>query len=125
MKIKEELLNLKSSDIYSLMLFVLYKVKGIPDYAALSEMAYLLDKESLLTLCEYYGGLTIKIPTIDELEDLVKALLMYQLVDVEKRNYEDALIIIGLESSEKRKLKSNYLKVKEVVENYNFKGKNE
>lgn len=123
MKIKEELLNLKSSDIYSLMLFVLYKVKGIPDYAALSEMAYLLDKESLLTLCEYYGGLTIKIPTIDELEDLVKALLMYQLVDVEKRSYEDALIIIGLESSEKRKLKSNYLKVKEVVENYNFKGK--
>ena len=125
MKIKEELLNLKNSDIYSLMLFVLYKVRDIPDYAALSELAYLLDKDSLLVLCEYYGGLTIRIPTISELEDMVKALLMYQFIDVENKSYEDALTIIGCESFEKRKLKSNYLKVKSVIDRYNFKIRNE
>lgn len=125
MRIKEELLNLKNSDIYSLMLFVLYKVKDIPDFAALSELVYILDKDSLLKLCEYYGGLTLTIPTIDELESIVKALLMYQLVDLENKSYEEALIIIGCESAEKRKLKSNYSKVKSIMENYTFNKRNE
>ena len=67
MKIKTELENLKEKDIYSLMLFALYKAQEIPEYASLSQLAYILDKDNLLKLCEFYGGLTIKIPTVKEL----------------------------------------------------------
>lgn len=123
MRIKEELGNLKNSDFYSLILFVLYKVKDIPDYAALSELVFLLDKDSLLKLCEYYGGLTITIPTIDELESIVKSLLMYQMIDIEGKSYEDALTVIGYDSSDRRKAKSDYLKVKDVMNNYSFKSR--
>ena len=125
MRIKEELLNLKNSDLYSLMLFVLFKVKDVPDFRALSELVFILDKDSLLKLCEYYGGITLTIPTIEELEGIVKALLMYQLVDLENKTYDEALSVIGCESNERRKLKSDYSKVKLIMENYTFSKRNE
>ena len=78
MKIKTELENLTKSDIYSLIFFALYKCNESPEYSAISELAYILDKESLLKMCEYYGGLTIRIPTIDELERFLNALLVFQ-----------------------------------------------
>ena len=62
--------KLKYIDVYSLMLFAMFKLRDIPEYASLSEMVYILDKDSLLKLCEYFGGLTIKIPTIEELESI-------------------------------------------------------
>lgn len=43
--VKKSLDNLHLSDIYSLMLFICYKIQDIPDYAMLSEMCYLLDGE--------------------------------------------------------------------------------
>ena len=55
MKIKEELAKLKDIDVYSLMLFAMFKLRDIPEYASLSEMVYILDKDSLLKLCEYFG----------------------------------------------------------------------
>lgn len=120
MKIKEELSNLKENDIYSLMMFVLFKVKDIPEYSSISELAFILDKQNLLNLCEYYGGLTIKIPTIQELEDILDALLLYQLIDIQGNSYSDAVKILGSSSSELRVLKQNYLKVREVMRDYDF-----
>lgn len=120
MKIKEELSNLKENDIYSLMMFVLFKVKDIPEYSSISELAFILDKQNLLNLCEYYGGLTIKIPTIQELEDVLDALLLYQLIDIQGNSYSDAVKILGSSSSELRVLKQNYLKVREVMRDYDF-----
>jgi hypothetical protein len=49
----------------------------VPDYMVLSELVYVLDKDNLLKLCEYFGGSTIKIPTIKELESIVYSLLLY------------------------------------------------
>ena len=77
MKTTQELNNLKSQDIYSLILFALYKLREIPEYSTLSELAYIVDKENLLKLCEYFGGTTIHIPTIDELESILYSLLLY------------------------------------------------
>ena len=44
MKIKTELEKLKSVDIYSLLMFVLFKVKDVKEYSTMSELCYLLDK---------------------------------------------------------------------------------
>ena len=118
MRIKTELAKLKSIDIYAFMLFALYKIQGIPEYSTISELAYGLDKENLLKLWEYFGGLTIKIPTTDELESIVYALILYQYVDIDKMPFEQAIKIIGHTSDEKRTVKANYLKIKEILNNY-------
>ena len=55
-KTNQELLSIKELDIYSLILFALFKLRDIPDYLVLSELVYVLDKDNLLKLCEYFGG---------------------------------------------------------------------
>ena len=65
MSIKQELNKLKEPDIWSLMLFVLYKVKDVPEFSGLSELAYIMDKKSFLKFCEYFGGCTIAVPKIE------------------------------------------------------------
>ncbi len=120
MRYKEEITKLKTVDVYSLVLFALFKLRDIPEYSTLSEMVYVLDKDSLLKLCEYFGGLTIKIPTIDELESLVYSLLLYEYVNVEKMPYADACDIIGHSSKDLRKVKSDYMKLIEILDKYDF-----
>lgn len=120
MKIKTELEQLKTADIYSLMLFALYKVKDSPEYAALSQLAYILDKDNLLKLCQFYGGLTITIPTIDELESLLNALLLYQQVDIEKNDYEVSLKTFTVKGVDEDKLVNNYTTVRELLQDYKF-----
>ena len=57
--IKKNLNNLHLSDIYSLMLFICYKIQDIPDYAILSELCYLLDGANLTRLLTYFAGKTV------------------------------------------------------------------
>ncbi len=119
MSIKEELLKLKEPDIWSFMLFALFQVKDVPEYSGLSELAYVLDKKNLLRLCEYFGGLTITVPTIEELESLIYGLLLYQYTEIEHMEYEEAFSLIN-SSLDARTITCSYLRVKEVLENYNL-----
>lgn len=112
---------LKDTDCYSLILFCLYKLMGVPEYSSLSELVYVLDRKNLLNLCEYFGGQTITIPTIDELETLTYSLLLYQYVNVDKKDYEEALDLIGYESKDLRRVKKFYTKLCEVLDKYDFK----
>ena len=120
MKIKTEIEKLKSIDIYSFMLFALYKIKDIPEYSALSELSYVLDKENLLKLCEYFGGVTIKIPTIEELESIVYALVLYQYVDIDKIPFEKAIKIITDSTENVKSAKLAYVQIKEILSNYSL-----
>ena len=119
-RIREELTKLKDVDIYSLILFVLFKARNVPERASLSELVYVLDKDNLLKLCEYFGGQTITIPTITELEELVYSLVLYQYVDIDGMPYEEAIKIIGHKRVELRTVKSNYTKLKQVLDTYRF-----
>lgn len=119
-RVATEVQNLKKRDIYSLMLFALYKLRDIPEYSSLSELAYILDKDNLLKLCEYFGGMTLTIPTIDELESILYSLLLYEYVDVEKMSYNDAIKLIGHTPDELRKIKADYHKIVEILEEYSF-----
>lgn len=106
-----------------MILFALYKLIDIPEYSALSELAYVLDRKNLLNLCEYFGGITIKIPTVDELTELTDALLLYQYVKIDKRDYDEAVNKIGYKSSSLRTLKKNYNKICDILDNYTFKSR--
>lgn len=121
--IKQELENLKQTDIYSLILFSLYKMINVPEYSSIAELAYVLDKENMLNLCEYFGGQTITIPTIDELESLTYALLLFQYTNIDHIPYEEAINLIGHESKDLRKVKSCYKKIVEVLSKYEFRSR--
>ena len=120
MKIKTELENLKEKDIYSLMLFALYKAQEIPEYASLSQLAYILDKDNLLKLCEFYGGLTIKIPTVKELEHLLYGLLMFQRIDIEHEDYRKVYDELKQKEIDSNHMKDTYFLIKKLLADYNF-----
>lgn len=115
--------SLKERDVYSLLLFCLYKLQEIPEYSSLSELVYVMDKNNFLNLCEYFGGQTIRIPTINEVESLMYSLLLYQYVNIDHIPYNKAIDIIGKESHELREVKKNYRNLCKVLENYTFKAR--
>ena len=117
---KTELDNLRTKDIYSLILFALFKLKDLPEYSALSELAYILDKENLLKLCEFFGGMTITIPTMQELESIVYSLVLYQYVNIDGMEYNDAVQLLGKKSCDLRTVKSAYVKLVGILDKYDF-----
>ena len=117
---KTELDNLRTKDIYSLILFALFKLKDLPEYSALSELAYVLDKENLLKLCEFFGGMTITIPTMQELESIVYSLVLYQYVNIDGMEYNDAVQLLGKKSCDLRTVKSAYVKLVGILDKQDF-----
>ena len=120
MTIKEELNKLKTMDVFSLLLFILYKIRDIEEYSTISELAYVLDKENLLRFCEYFGGITLTVPTIDELENIINSLLIYQYVNIDGYEYKEAIKKIGFDSCELRKIKKEYNKIVTILDKYSF-----
>ena len=118
--IKNQLENLTEADLWSFSLFALFKLREDPAYAALSELAFILDKSSLIDLCEYFGGMTLKIPTIDELEIILYAITLYQEVDIKHKDFDKMFASITEHSVDSRKLKQAYLKIQELLATYQF-----
>ena len=118
---KESLDNLHLSDVYSLMLFALYKVQEIPDYAVLSQLCYLLDGSNLNRLLTYFEGQTITFPTKEEMSIMTNALLLYQYVQIDGLTYpEGDAKLEWLKASERKKVLDLYLKLLQVMANYNI-----
>lgn len=111
--------SLSQIDTYSLLLFVLYQMKGIKEYSTLSELIYVLDKDNFFKLLDYFGGITITIPTKKELETLLNALLLYQYTQIEGLSLSYA--IKKLEHTDNTKLseiKDTYEKVCEIMRSF-------
>lgn len=119
--IKQSLNKLNINDTFTLVLFALYELKDIPEYSVLSELVYLIeDKKSLFNLLTYFGGMTLKIPTINELDTVVDALqvfhkIMYDNVDVDKAI--DELHI----TNNKKEVIEAYKAICSVLAKYDFK----
>lgn len=120
MGVKSSLDKLQEKDIWSLMLFVMYKSQEVPEYAALSELSYILDRKNLLRFCEFFGGSTIRVPTIDELELYVYALLLYQYLDIEHLDLAQAVEKMGEKSVSTKAVQGVYNKLKRVLQDYSF-----
>lgn len=116
---KDDLKTLGQKDIYSLVLFALYNLKDVPEYSTLSELAYVLDKENLMRLLDYFGGTTIKIPTKRELQVVINALLIYQNVKVEKTSLALALSkLTDIDRVQLREIKLLYNQLCEIMDKY-------
>lgn len=112
--------DLKKKDIYSLMLFALYIMKDEPTYSTLSELVYILNKEDLYNMLDYYGGMTITIPTLDDFKKLINCLLLYQYVNIEKKDFNEA--ITELEPGVPIKdIYTTYITLCNILDKYDFR----
>lgn len=119
-KITQMIRQLKKDDIYSLMLFTLYKLRDIPDYLTLSELSYILSDDNIARFLSYFGGMTLRIPTSKDMRLITKALLVYEFVNIEEQDFGKALLEVSDEEFSKDEIKNAYLKVMEVMDNYEF-----
>lgn len=119
--IKDNLNTMHLSDIYSLMLFILYKVQDIPDYAVLSELCYLLDGSNLTRLLTYFAGKTVTFPTEADFVIVTNALLLYQYINLDGESLTNAqLKLTDLTAKQKEKTTELYLKLLPVMKQYNI-----
>ena len=119
--IKANLNNLHLSDIYSLMLFIIYKIQDIPEYAVLSELCYLLDGNNLTRLLTYFAGKTITFPTEDEMATLTNALLLYQYINIDGLSLVDAQAKLeDITPKQMDKITELYLQILPIMRQYNI-----
>lgn len=119
--IKKNLNNLHLSDIYSLMLFILFKVQDIPEYAVTSELCYLLDGANMTRLLTYFAGRTVTFPTEAEMTIVTNALLMYQYINIDGDTFTAAQNKLGkLTKKEKDKVTDLYIQLLPIMKQYNI-----
>ena len=119
---KNNVLNkFNKEDTYSLSLFSLYKLIEDPEYSTLSELPYVLDETNLINLCTYFGGTTIKIPTLDEIYSLMNILLLYDYINFQKLSFEEAFSRINWGHKNTASIRKVYNKLSKVLDKYEFK----
>lgn len=112
--------DMNQQDVYSLILFALFQLKDDEKYSALSTLAFILDKEHLFNLISVFGGMTITIPTSEDLKLIVCGLLIYEMVNLEDHSLESTLIDLKGRGFTEEELKNTYLKICRVMEKYDF-----
>ena len=117
---REKLNSMKMTDVYSLVLFALFKLKDVPEYSSISELAYVLDGKNLFNFIEYFGGTKLEIPTLEEFKTVFSALLLYQYVNIEGIEYNQALKLMDT-STPIRDVKNCYTKLVNILNEYDFK----
>lgn len=110
--------DLTKPDTYSLILFAISKLKDIPEYQGLCELSYILDNNSLVNFLDYYGGMTIKVPTKAEFRQIVDALLIYEYVNIEGNKLSAAGKDLNITLT--NDVKETYSKLSEIIKDYNF-----
>ena len=118
---KEKLNSMKMTDVYSLLLFALFRIKDIPEYSTISELAYILDSKYLFNFMEYFGGTTIKVPTLSEFKTVIEALLLYQYVNIEGIEYNQAVKLLDVSETSLKDIKVCYAKMVNILNGYDFK----
>lgn len=69
---------------FQYLLQLLPPLENTPEFAWLPELFSIIGAKSLIKLCKYAGGETIKIPTLDQLCNDIEALQWYYDVYIKK-----------------------------------------
>jgi len=104
----------------SLIMFVLFRIKDVPEMGPLSRLVYLVGEEEFIKIIKYFGGQTVTFPTKEEFNRLTKTLLLYNNVELENGKLSEEIEKLGVDDSEKEKVLGLYKSVKEVMQNYEF-----
>ena len=63
-------------------------LKDVPEFEWLPELFALIGEEKFINLCKYAGGETIRIPTIEELDNAISALQWFYDVYIKEEKLE-------------------------------------
>lgn len=113
--------ELDKKDIYSLILFTLYRLKETPEYSTLSELVYVLDNENFIKFLNYFGGQTIKVPTVRELSDVLDALIVYEQQQHSDNPLPEIMSEIGIDNKNRDAVVKCLQVISELMEKYDFK----
>ena len=87
----------------------MYKLQDVPDYAALSELCYLLDGSNLTRLLTY-----------EEFANMSKAMLMYQYINIDGHTLVEAQSRLeNVTAKQKDEITELYLKILPIMRQYN------
>lgn len=113
--------ELDKKDIYSLILFTLYRLKDVSEYSVLSELVYILDKDSFARFLSYFEGQTIKVPRISELTNIVNALLFYERKMNSELTDDEIMKSLGIPMKDKLVLYETIKLISSIIKEYDFK----
>lgn len=118
MNLDKDLYKLTQPDVYSLICELLYVLKDNPKYSVISELAFILERDSFIKFIKYFGGMTISIPTSDEFKEVIKLLLLYQAVEVDKLPWRKALDDAGFDIEQSRSAQRKLALLKKALNDY-------
>ena len=78
-------LPIKEELDFQYLLQLLPPLENEPEFAALPELFSIIGAKTLIKLCKYAGGETIKIPTLEQLSQAIDALQWYYDVFISKK----------------------------------------
>ena len=113
--------EMDKKDISSLILFALYKLKDVPEYSIISELPYILDSDSFIRFLNYYGGKTIKVPTVDEFNRIVDSILVYSVKENDDKTIEEACTEMEVAVRDKAFVMQIVKLLSELLNEYDFK----
>ena len=114
----KDLYKLTQPEISSLICESLYALKDCNKYSTISELAYLLDRESFIKFIKYFGGMTITVPTLEEFKDTIKLLLLYQAVEIEGIPWRTALEEAGYDLNQSRSAQRKLAILKKTIKSF-------
>lgn len=122
MMINIDISNLKDEDTYSLILSLLYSLKDCKksNYSTISELSFILDKDNFLKFIQYYGGQTITIPTIDDIQRVMRTLLLYQYYKIDNKSWDESMQLAGIPADEGYKANLNLNKFCDMLKKTNL-----
>ena len=112
--------ELDKKDIYSVILFCLYKLKNNEKYSTLSELIYILDNDNFIKFINYFGGKTITVPTINELSNILNALLVLEQMENNNIDIDTAMKNVNIKSIDKKYILENIDIRKQILTEYDF-----
>lgn len=92
---------------FQYLLTLMPPLESEPEFSWLPELFSIVGHESLILLCKYCGGETIKIPTLNQLVDSIECLQIFYDVYIKKSKSKD---VIPLDKASK---------VEKILEIYN------
>lgn len=107
--------GLEREDVFSVATALLYSLKEIPKYSIVSELFYILDYKNFLNLIRYYGGTEIRIPTAEEISEILKILLLYQYRKVDELSWEESLSRSGFTSEESNSARVKMIQLEKIL----------
>ena len=69
----------------------------------MSELAYILDKDSFIRFIKYFGGNSVQVPTVEEFRETMQTIMLYQYFKIDNLSWQDALVKANIEKKDTRK----------------------